>query len=300
MDFVTTLPNILKKYSPDLIGFSVEQSNPLEESLNVGVSGATTRDVLNETILLVERVRNTPGIDFDNDWKLVTVFIGNNDVCDFSCLTGSLNLVQEWVDNIDQSLVYLRDNLPRTFVNLMQMTRITAALDYVEAFPPCQPFAASICPCIFANASAVAMTDVVVERFQEQLSALVDSRKYDLSNEFTVIVQPFLANSRPLQDENGNTVISNAAIDCVHLSPSGNRLYATALWNNMLQDVGAKDTAILRDGPIMCPSQESPYFSTYLNTASECLLANHAFYTQLGNICEETYRGVEKLMYTVV
>ena len=212
----------------------------------------------------------------------MTVFIGNNDICGLACLTGSLNLVEGWVDNIDQSLVYLRDNLPRTFVNLMQMSHITPYLDYVEAFPPCQPFTARACPCLFANASEVAMTDVVVDRFQEQLSALVDSRKYDVSNDFTVVLQPFLANFLALRDENGNADVSTLAFDCTHLSASGHRLYATALWNNMLQDVGAKDTEIFRDESIMCPSQES-FFSTYLNAASECLLENRAFYTQLGN-----------------
>ena len=33
--------------------------------------------------LLVERMKSEPGVDFENDWKLITLFIGGNDLCDY-------------------------------------------------------------------------------------------------------------------------------------------------------------------------------------------------------------------------
>lgn len=33
--------------------------------------------------LLVERMKTEPGVDFENDWKLITLFIGGNDLCDY-------------------------------------------------------------------------------------------------------------------------------------------------------------------------------------------------------------------------
>ena len=33
--------------------------------------------------LLVDRMKKEPGVDFENDWKVVTMFIGGNDLCSF-------------------------------------------------------------------------------------------------------------------------------------------------------------------------------------------------------------------------
>lgn len=33
--------------------------------------------------LLVERMKTEPEVDFENDWKLITLFIGGNDLCDY-------------------------------------------------------------------------------------------------------------------------------------------------------------------------------------------------------------------------
>ena len=33
--------------------------------------------------LLVKRMKSNSNIDFDNDWKVITVFVGGNDLCDF-------------------------------------------------------------------------------------------------------------------------------------------------------------------------------------------------------------------------
>ena len=236
IDFVTTLPNILKEYSPDLIGFSAELTNPSEASLNVGFSGAVTANMMSQTELLVTRVQNHSDIDFYNDWKMVTVFMGYNDICDHTRTENGLDFVDQWIDNIDQSLLYLRDNLPRTFVNLMTLTRLNIGLEYIDAFPQCIPLARGICRCVFSG--SIEMSDLVVDRFNNKLIELVESRKYDASNNFTVVVQPFLRNNQPIRNENGSVDTSFVAIDCFHLAGPGNRVYATGLWNNPFEPVG--------------------------------------------------------------
>ena len=30
---------------------------------------------------LVDKMKNDPNVDFENDWKMVTIFIGGNDLC---------------------------------------------------------------------------------------------------------------------------------------------------------------------------------------------------------------------------
>ena len=263
------MPNILKVYRPDLIGYSAELSNPAEESLNVGISGARTDLTTFQVNLLIGRLRADPQIDFYNDWKVVTVFIGYNDVCDYSCTNNSLELLNQWIDNIDQALMFMRDNIPLTFVNLMLITRLSVGVEYIAANPQCALIANSICPCILSGPVGIARSDVTVDLFNRRLSELVDSRKYDIANDFTVVVQPFLSNTAPFRDENGIIDTSFAAADCLHLSLTGNRIYAAGLWKNMLQPVGSKDTLLTSDVPPVCPADDFPYLYTYLNSASE-------------------------------
>ena len=76
MDHVTTLPNIMKEFNPGLMGCSEDLSNSLEESLNVGKVQATTINITAQTNLLSERICNNPDINYENDWKVVTVLWG--------------------------------------------------------------------------------------------------------------------------------------------------------------------------------------------------------------------------------
>lgn len=82
LDTHTTLPNILKKFNPHILGFS---TGTLEETagLNVAMEGARARDMPAQARDLVERMKNHPEIDLESDWKLITLFIGSNDMCHY-------------------------------------------------------------------------------------------------------------------------------------------------------------------------------------------------------------------------
>ena len=41
------------------------------------------RDMPGQAELLVKRMKSNPNTDFDNDWKIITLFVGGNDLCDF-------------------------------------------------------------------------------------------------------------------------------------------------------------------------------------------------------------------------
>ena len=36
-----------------------------------------------QALKLVDTMKNDPNVDFANDWKVITVFIGGNDACDY-------------------------------------------------------------------------------------------------------------------------------------------------------------------------------------------------------------------------
>ena len=278
LEYVTTLPNILKHYNPELIGFATESENPInrsDQSLNVAVSGATTSDLLQQAKVLVERIQNNSNITTTTDWKLITIFIGYNDLCQYSCHSNSQAVINS-VHNIQVALDYLQHNLPRTFINLVPPADITTARAYSQVLPGCRVLYDINCPCAYANDShrALEAASQITREFHHQLRLLASRAQYEITDDFAVVVQPFLEDYQPLLDENGRVDFSMVAVDCIHLSPVGNRVYAMSLWRNMLQPVGSKTTTVSLDVPMRCPSTEFPYFYTRINTAGTLPLAH--------------------------
>ena len=270
MDHVTTLPNIMKEFNPGLMGCSEDLSNSLEESLNVGKVQATTINITAQTNLLSERIRNNPDINYENDWKLVTVLMGYNDICVSSCFDNSLGLVGQWISNVDQALTIMY--LERLSISFYILGRATTSLRFLELANNtfCDFVFQSFWSCLLQAANS-SLPDMVGERFGQGLTELVESRKYEKTNSFTVVVQPSL----PIFRENVTEMeLSYLAPDCMHLSGSGNRLFATYLWNNMLRPVGSKHNTLTRESPSNCPSDDFPCLYTYLNSEGECTLGN--------------------------
>ncbi|WP_411026910.1 SGNH/GDSL hydrolase family protein, partial [Salmonella sp. s55044] len=78
-----TIANILRKYNPDLKGYSLETNwwTSPQAGMNVAVPGAVADDLPRQARTLVATMKDDPSIDFENDWKVVTLFIGGNDLC---------------------------------------------------------------------------------------------------------------------------------------------------------------------------------------------------------------------------
>ncbi len=89
-----TVPNIIKEFNPNLYGYSVGQ-HKIDQSVppggmpgdffNVAVSGSEADNTIRQAKVLVAKMRSDPRVDFDRDWKLVTVLVGHNDICSHAC-----------------------------------------------------------------------------------------------------------------------------------------------------------------------------------------------------------------------
>lgn len=125
-EFVT-LPNILKEFNPNLIGYSLRDSLSIdrESQFNVAESGAVSSEMPYMAKILVKRIKNDPRVDVDNHWKLITYLIGPNDICGDVCFRNmDTDSYAEEFRNIQiKVLRTLRDGLPRTIVNLAQLIR---------------------------------------------------------------------------------------------------------------------------------------------------------------------------------
>ena len=254
---VTTLPNILRQYNHELKGYAtgsnIEYDGPMESvaQLNVAKNGAFSVDMLGQARELVRRARRLENIDFWNDWKIVTIYTGINDIC--SCQ----DKVNVFISNIKAALDYLKDNLPRTFVNLVQLYLFDDTKNNADK---CSKFS---CECAgYINFERKLRT---ISNFKISLENFIASGRYDDLDTFTVVLQTFFS-----------TVIFNRIDDrsplpayCDLLSPAGHRNLALRLWNNMFVKVGHKSHELELDLPvtkISCPTDEWPYFYTAKNS----------------------------------
>ncbi|KAJ8309413.1 hypothetical protein KUTeg_014287 [Tegillarca granosa] len=145
VDEYHTLPNIIKKFSPNLKGFSVNKGkvDSTNARLNVAVPGNKSsyisfvvyRDMPGQARLLVQRMNEDPEIDMDNDWKIITVFIGGNDLCDY-CDDPAQYSAETYKGNIQEALDILHENVPKAFVNLVEVLNI-ANVNQLNSNPIC-------------------------------------------------------------------------------------------------------------------------------------------------------------------
>nr|CAD7408158.1 unnamed protein product [Timema poppensis] len=85
-----TLPNILKEFNPDLIGYSLGDSLSHQKGsqFNVADGGAMSRDMPFQAKLLVRRMKRDKRVDIKNHWKVKNQFSHRTEVGNhFSHLT---------------------------------------------------------------------------------------------------------------------------------------------------------------------------------------------------------------------
>ncbi|XP_062254116.1 phospholipase B1, membrane-associated [Platichthys flesus] len=275
---VTTLPNILKEFNPSLTGFSQgkgKQDNP-KAFLNQAVAGAKSGDMVQQVRILVDKMKNDSRIDFLNDWKVITMFIGANDLCDF-CSNSVFFSARNVADRIREALDILHSEVPRAIVNLVEMLPVEALRDlHSDKSLGCPTwFAGFICPCILKpkeGSAELQRANDFNREYQRAMRELIDTGRYDTRDNFSVVLQPFMRKIILPTLEDGRPDRSYFAPDCFHLSQKAHTLMAQALWNNMLEPVGNKTFSQDFEACIdlKCPSETSPFFRTAVNS-------NHTF-----------------------
>ncbi|XP_027479150.1 phospholipase B1, membrane-associated isoform X1 [Zalophus californianus] len=270
LDNHTTLPNILKKFNPHILGFS---TGTLEETagMNVAMEGARAWDMPTQARDLVERMKNHPEIDLESDWKLITLFIGSNDVCHY-CENPEAPSAGEYIQHIQQALDIFYKELPRVFINVVEVMDL-AGLHQGQGGKCDPPLAAqSNCTCLrHAQENPLELQELkqVNWNFQSGISRLSYKPQYLQREDFAVVVQPFFQNTLIPLNSRGSTDLTFFSEDCFHFSERGHAEMAIALWNNLLEPVGQKTTSnnfTHSRTKLKCPSPESPYLYTLRNS----------------------------------
>ena len=246
----------------------------------------------------------------------MTILMGHNDICTHPCNTSYTAFDASppfYMKRIAEALDLLRDQLPKTFVNFLPVLDITITLDMYDKHPFCHVGHSWVCPCLFDGppfngfgGKALTRNQMkhLLSGYMEQMYTLVNSgrsfvKEINLNSnililryekdDFTVVIQPAFTNLnlfyKPRTSPNKRPDIdySYFAPDCLHPSQKLHALMARALWNNILQPVNKKTTGWKPDPPFLCPTPDSPYLSTRLNSAKANMTSMTSDYIQYMN-----------------
>lgn len=270
LETVTTLPNIIKKFNPDLKGMSLGQGSR-RSKFNMAVSGAKVAGIPGQVRRLIDAMKNDTSVDFENDWKLVTLFIGGNDLCSYCNDRASLS-PENYSRHMMTSLDLLYKEVPRILVNVLEILQIEGLRKVKGDSLGCSVLQQFICTCFLSpsdNSPELAEIKRINQELQMETEKLVYSGRYDGREDFAVVVQPYFKNSILPLNADGHADTTYFSQDCFHFSERGHSSMAAALWNNMLEPVGEKQTYnnfTDARNDLKCPTKEHPYIFTKVNS----------------------------------
>ncbi|XP_016914441.2 phospholipase B1, membrane-associated [Apis cerana] len=270
-----TIPNILKEFNPNLIGYSLGDSlttNPPSQ-LNVAEIGAMSRDMPFMAKFLVNRIKNDERIDIEKHWKMIFILIGFNDICtDICVLPSPWSCLENHKKDLLKTLRILRDNLPRTFVGLIIPTHLREIVETDNSTNSiiCYAMRAIFCSCLFSLRHKNQREEYfkIMSRWQEIDEEIAKYPEFH-TNDFTVIPLPGIKNAKLPRNKDGLSEINKYfSADCFHISQLGNARSANTLWNNLLQPIGKKTNNewLLPFEKFLCPTSERPYLATFENS----------------------------------
>jgi len=265
-----SLPNALKFYNPDVKGWAYGIADPGDTGagLDEAVMGSKAVNLTTQAKHLVSDLQSKPDFDFENDWKMVTVLIGGNNLCQY-CVD-ERSSPDNFAADVEAVLDYLHETMPKTFVNLLTIFNIDVVSALGQDQLTCRKAHECFCYCALLDDSYSKITlQQYNGLYRDNLWALVSSNKYDTRDDFTVVIQPFLEETAPPYLDDKTPDLSYFAPDCFHFSQKGHNYAGEALWNNLFQKCGQKSTAWTLGETLQCPTADMPYIYTHKNSYDE-------------------------------
>jgi len=273
MEALTTMPSIFQKFNPSLYGGSVGNGdqNNANSRLNVAVSGAIAKDMPTQANALVTKLKARS--DFNTAWKMVSLWIGGNDLCRFCDEPRDpAHTPTAYTGYIEQAFDILLNNVPKVFVNMIQIMDITELYQLHEG--TCDYWHNQVCFCAAGNNAAFrAEASNLAFEYQKAINNMLKAPKWTSRGDFAIVVQPFFTQTTIPRKADGQPDRSYFAPDCFHFATKTHEGVGISLWNNIIQPVGAKSTKWVPGVTVQCPTNARPYLFT--NANSLALLANN-------------------------
>ncbi|KAL7301492.1 hypothetical protein TKK_0005929 [Trichogramma kaykai] len=266
-----TLPNILKEFNPNLIGFATSDAFTYEKAseFNVAEGGAMSRDIPYMAQALINRMKSDPRVDLKKHWKMVSIMIGANDFCTDMCyLPKASDTLYNHKKDLLQALRLLKSELPRTFVSVIPPPHLQLLVNMTGRSAFCEITVDFECSCLLGltfRDRRQAYYDIMAQwhKLEEEIAMYPEFQ----TNDFAVVIQPFTTNLTFPETSDGKSDFSYLSSDCFHISQKGNARVSNALWNNLLQAVGAKSRNWKNTfEEFLCPTERRPFIATPKNS----------------------------------
>jgi len=233
---IVTVPNLLK-------GSYTSSGYPVGYATGIGkrdssitgfdgaVSGAHNLDMLSQAQWLLSQVKNHKNVDYNNDWKILSVFIGSNDLC-VVCSDPIPHDAVNYQNNLIDALDYLYTNMPRVFVNIIANIDVTELYNFKSGACILHGYE---CSCGgSSDASKRNRVTIATKAYHDAAYKVASYFNGRNSTGFAVVVQPFLQTTH-VPDR---SFLSPA--DCFHPSAKGHEAMSIGLWNNMITPAAQK------------------------------------------------------------
>lgn len=275
-----TVPNFLRHYRADLVGASrgthlVELCHgswcppdevayrPASDRFNAAQTGAMSGNLGMEAKYLLQQVRHHPAVNVAQDWKLLTVFIGVNDVCQVACRNDTAGVADAFESKVLLNLERIRERLPRTLVVLMELPDASQVHWFANRHTRClmsQPFIMMECPCAMGSEDArwdmrllTADYNGRLQRVAAKMNRLVAALQPDRAlQDFAVVTLPFMRDTDLREDVPQHFM---SKLDCFHPSLAAHQAMAAAYWRSLFQPHAQKATRLTDASGVFCPGE---------------------------------------------
>ncbi|KAJ3216858.1 hypothetical protein HDU67_008860 [Dinochytrium kinnereticum] len=279
-----TVANFVRHFNPYAFGASF--GDHLAEFCLM-FSDLLTLSTLQLSDYVVHRMASSPEVDFENDFKLLHIFIGNNDVCAGCSSIANRTFLSP--DNYEYSIRTVLDDIkrriPKVIVNVLMQFNVSKVWDLTNKDPWCNMVRSSglvyECSCAFLPGDGGnimrSRMDSLVQEYNKRLEKIrldynasphsIKSSHYlnSLNEEnafgylrtpdpsFAVMVDPLFSG---VQLENWN-ISFLSDIDCFHPSSISHRLMGIGVWNNLFLPYKHKSRSLLPSSTTTSPIDAS-------------------------------------------
>eukprot|EP00899_Mesostigma_viride_P022917 jgi/Mesvir1/380/Mv11275-RA.1 len=195
--------------------------------LNAAQSNAKVEHLAAQVDYLEDQMARQGGMR-DDDWKLVTVLIGVNNIC--AMLDDpTVSDPAEFERGLDAALMKLRAAFKRVFVNVLPLFELTQVLD-IPATASCRAVWKFLqeCPPLHDSDDSRARVKELRLAYNNAIDNIVRRWRKENHDDFAVVKQPFLV---------GEVITSSdyvSKLDCYHPSGLANQQVVACLWTTLM------------------------------------------------------------------
>ncbi|KAL1916170.1 uncharacterized protein VTP21DRAFT_6174 [Calcarisporiella thermophila] len=218
--------------------------------LNSAISGATSHTLNKEIDRTVALLNGGEYKSIKDQWKMVTLLIGPNDVCGDGVTSPT-----EFGKNVRAAVERIRTEIGKAFVSLVGVLDVTQVHTAAQSDLYCTIIMSSSAICPNAAPSKAPATRKYLAEYNAQLAQIADDYQSKNYSDFYVSAQP--AFEKAVFDTYGQGFLSG--LDCFHPNVCANKAFTVGLWNNLFEPKGKKKTLVPENAAIFCP-KKGDYF----------------------------------------